>query len=52
MAASFFKSLNDIKPKMLREATAITRIAAEEFAYDAQIRVGGIQYAPKLGFRS
>lgn len=45
-----FSSLNDIKPDMLREATANARIAANEFATNAGVKVGGIQYARQGGF--
>jgi len=45
-----FTSLNDIKPDLLREATENARIAAEEFAKDAGVTVGGIQRAAQGGF--
>jgi hypothetical protein len=46
-----FTKLNDIKPDMLREATENARIAANEFASDAGVKVGGIQYASQGGFQ-
>lgn len=46
-----FTGLNDIKPDMLREATENARIAANEFASDAGVRVGGIQLATQGGFQ-
>ena len=46
-----FSSLNDIKPDMLREATDNARIAANEFAANAGIKVGGIQVATQGGFQ-
>jgi hypothetical protein len=46
-----FTKLNDIKPDMLREATANARIAANEFASNAGVTVGGIQYASQGGFQ-
>lgn len=45
-----FTTLNEIKPDMLREATENARIAAEEFAKDAGVTVGGIQRAAQGGF--
>jgi hypothetical protein len=45
-----FTSLNDIKPDLLREATENARIAAEEFAKNAGVAVGGIQRAAQGGF--
>lgn len=46
-----FTKLNDIKPDMLREATANARIAANEFAQNAGVSVGGIQSAAQGGFQ-
>jgi hypothetical protein len=40
-----FTRLNDIKPEMLKEATENARIAANEFAEDAGVKVGGIRSA-------
>ena len=40
-----FTKLNEIKPDMLREATKNARIAANEFAENAGVRVGGIRSA-------
>lgn len=40
-----FTRLNEIKPDMLREATKNARIAANEFAENAGVRVGGIRSA-------
>ncbi|MEM7143792.1 MAG: SIMPL domain-containing protein [Verrucomicrobiota bacterium] len=40
-----FTRLNDIKPEMLKEATENARIAANEFADDAGVNVGGIRSA-------
>ena len=40
-----FTRLNDLKPKMLAEATANARKAAEEFARESKARVGGIRRA-------
>lgn len=45
-----FTRLNDIKPDMLREATQNARLAADEFAKDANVEVGGIQNAVQGGF--
>lgn len=45
-----FTALNDIKPEMLRAATENARIAADEFAKDAGVTVGGIQSATQGGF--
>jgi len=46
-----FTKLNEIKPDMLREATENARIAANQFASDAGVKVGGIQYAAQGGFQ-
>lgn len=40
-----FTRLNDIKPAMIAEATGRAREAAEQFARDAQSRLGGIRQA-------
>lgn len=40
-----FTGLNAIKPQMLAEATANARAAAEQFANDANSRIGGIRRA-------
>lgn len=45
-----FTKLNDIKPAMLEEATRNARIAANEFAANAGVRVGGIRSALQGGF--
>ncbi|MCB2180644.1 MAG: SIMPL domain-containing protein [Desulfobulbaceae bacterium] len=45
-----FTKLNDIKPDMLREATQNARIAANEFAENAGVRVGGIRSARQGSF--
>ncbi len=45
-----FTKLNEIKPDMLREATKNARIAANEFAENAGVRVGGIRSARQGGF--
>ncbi|GHA58559.1 SIMPL domain-containing protein [Amylibacter ulvae] len=46
-----YTKLNDIKPDMLREATENARIAANEFASNAGVSVGGIQSASQGGFQ-
>ncbi len=46
-----FSGLNDIKPDMLREATENARVAADEFAKNAGVTVGGIQNARQGGFQ-
>lgn len=46
----YFTKLNDIKPKMLKEATKNARIAANEFATNAGVKVGSIQSARQGGF--
>jgi hypothetical protein len=45
-----FTKLNEIKPDMLREATKNARIAANEFAENAGVKVGGIRYARQGNF--
>ena len=45
-----FTGLNAIKPDMLREATKNARIAANEFALNAQVEVGGIRSARQGSF--
>jgi len=45
-----FTQLNDIKPEMLREATTNARIAANEFAENAGVKVGGIRSARQGSF--
>ncbi|MCR9279802.1 MAG: SIMPL domain-containing protein [Pseudomonadaceae bacterium] len=45
-----FTGLNDIKPDMLKEATTNARIAANEFASNAGIEVGGIRSARQGSF--
>ena len=40
-----YTSLNDIKPKMIEEATKNARTAAEKFAKDSESRLGSIQRA-------
>jgi len=45
-----FTKLNEIKPDMLREATENARIAADKFAENAGVKVGGIQRAIQGGF--
>ncbi len=46
----YFTKLNDIKPDMLKEATKNARLAANEFATNAGIKVGGIRSAHQGGF--
>lgn len=48
--AYHFTKLNDIKPEMLKEATKNARIAADEFAVNAGVKVGRIQSARQGGF--
>lgn len=48
--AYHFTKLNDIKPEMLKEATMNARIAANEFASNAGVNVGGIRSARQGGF--
>lgn len=45
-----FTKLNEIKPVMLREATKNARIAANEFAENAGVKVGGIRDARQGNF--
>ncbi|MCA9404441.1 MAG: SIMPL domain-containing protein [Candidatus Omnitrophica bacterium] len=45
-----FTRLNEIKPEMLREATKNARLAANEFAANAGVKVGGIRSARQGGF--
>lgn len=45
-----FTGLNEIKPDMLREATKNAREAANEFAENAGVKVGGIRSARQGGF--
>jgi hypothetical protein len=45
-----FTKLNEIKPDMLREATKNARIAANEFAENAGVKVGGIRDARQGNF--
>jgi uncharacterized protein len=45
-----FTKLNEIKPEMLREATKNARIAANEFAVNAGVNVGGIRTARQGSF--
>lgn len=48
--AYHFTRLNDIKPEMVKEATTNARIAANEFAENAGVQVGGIKSAQQGGF--
>jgi len=48
--AYHFTRLNTIKPEMLKEATTNARIAANEFAANAGVKVGGIRSARQGGF--
>jgi hypothetical protein len=45
-----FTKLNEIKPAMLKEATKNARVAANEFAANAGVIVGGIRSARQGGF--
>ncbi|VAW61436.1 Protein of unknown function DUF541 [hydrothermal vent metagenome] len=45
-----FTKLNEIKPEMLREATKNARLAANEFASNAGVTVGGIRSARQGSF--
>ena len=40
-----FSKLNDLKPKMIAEATARAREGAEQFARDSRSAIGGIRQA-------
>jgi len=46
----YFTKLNEIKPEMLQEATRNARVAANEFAANADVKVGGIREARQGGF--
>jgi len=46
-----FTKLNDLKPDMIREATAQARAAAEQFASDSRSRLGGIRQAQQGVFQ-
>lgn len=46
----YFTKLNEIKPDMLKEATKNARVAANEFATNAGVTVGGIRDARQGGF--
>ncbi|TDU30713.1 hypothetical protein DFR24_0067 [Panacagrimonas perspica] len=48
--AYHFTKLNAIKPEMVKEATTNARIAANEFAVNAGVKVGGIKDAQQGGF--
>lgn len=48
--AYHFTRLNEIKPDMLKEATRNARLAANEFATNAGVEVGGIRSARQGGF--
>lgn len=48
--AYHFTQLNAIKPAMLKDATTNARIAANEFATNAGVKVGGIRSARQGGF--
>jgi hypothetical protein len=48
--AYHFTKLNEIKPAMLKEATKNARVAANEFATNAGVQVGGIRSARQGGF--
>ncbi len=48
--AYHFTRLNEIKPEMLKEATKNARLAANEFATNAGVNVGGIRSARQGGF--
>jgi hypothetical protein len=40
-----FTGLNDLKPQMIAEATANARAAAQQFATDSGVELGGIRRA-------
>ncbi|AGH80676.1 hypothetical protein PCNPT3_03670 [Psychromonas sp. CNPT3] len=46
----YFTKLNSIKPAMLKEATQNARLAANEFAINAGVKVGGIRRAQQGNF--
>lgn len=46
----YFTQLNKIKPDMLKEANQNARLAANEFAKNAAVEVGGIRSARQGGF--
>ncbi|RLV59636.1 SIMPL domain-containing protein [Parashewanella curva] len=46
----YFTKLNNIKPAMLKEATQNARLAANEFAINAGVKVGGIRNASQGSF--
>lgn len=48
--AYYFTRLNAIKPDMLKEANQNARLAANEFAKNADVQVGGIRSARQGGF--
>ncbi|MGH1404550.1 MAG: SIMPL domain-containing protein [Alphaproteobacteria bacterium] len=48
--AYIYTKLNNIKPEMLREATKNARLAANEFAENAGVTVGGIRSARQGNF--
>ncbi|WDE99310.1 SIMPL domain-containing protein [Lentisphaera profundi] len=45
-----YTKLNQIKPEMLKEATSNARMAANEFAKNANVKVGGIRNARQGNF--
>ncbi len=49
-ASYLFTKLNEIKPEMLRDATKNARVAANEFAENAGVKVGGIRSARQGNF--